>query len=118
LDAAPDLELKWSLHILFSSIELNPCGAAILSCLLYSLLDYKVLPSKGHKFVVSILHPDSSRLLLDSISTSHTELTPRSLLTMPIEDAPSSVTYASGAAEGAPDLRILHYNDVYHIEER
>jgi len=36
---------------------------------------------------------------------------------MAIEDAPSSITYASGAADGAPDLRILHYNDVYHIDQ-
>ncbi|KAI5797644.1 Metallo-dependent phosphatase-like protein [Geopyxis carbonaria] len=34
---------------------------------------------------------------------------------MPIENAPSSATYASGA-EGPVDLRLLHYNDVYHIE--
>lgn len=37
---------------------------------------------------------------------------------MPSENAPSSVTHASGAADdGAPDLRLLHYNDVYHIDQ-
>ncbi|TGZ78126.1 Metallo-dependent phosphatase [Ascodesmis nigricans] len=31
--------------------------------------------------------------------------------------APSSITYDFGAASrGSPDLRFLHYNDVYHIE--
>lgn len=27
-----------------------------------------------------------------------------------------SVTYSSGNEDGAPDLRILHYNDVYHVD--
>ncbi|RYP52013.1 hypothetical protein DL769_010731 [Monosporascus sp. CRB-8-3] len=27
-----------------------------------------------------------------------------------------SVTYSSGAHDGPPDLRILHYNDVYHVD--
>ena len=27
-----------------------------------------------------------------------------------------SVTYSSGTHEGPPDLRILHYNDVYHVD--
>ncbi|KAI0473198.1 Metallo-dependent phosphatase [Xylariaceae sp. FL0804] len=27
-----------------------------------------------------------------------------------------SVTYSSGAHSGPPDLRILHYNDVYHVD--
>lgn len=25
------------------------------------------------------------------------------------------ITYSSGR-EGAPDLRLIHYNDVYHVE--
>lgn len=29
-----------------------------------------------------------------------------------------SVTYSSGTTnDGPPDLRILHYNDVYHVDE-
>ncbi|KAH9907054.1 Metallo-dependent phosphatase [Xylariomycetidae sp. FL2044] len=28
-----------------------------------------------------------------------------------------SVTYSSGPHEGSPDLRILHYNDVYHVDQ-
>lgn len=27
-----------------------------------------------------------------------------------------SVTYSSGPHDGPPDLRILHYNDVYHVD--
>ncbi len=27
-----------------------------------------------------------------------------------------SVTYSSGTHDGPPDLRILHYNDVYHVD--
>jgi 5'-nucleotidase len=27
-----------------------------------------------------------------------------------------SVTYSSGAHDGPPDLRLLHYNDVYHVD--
>lgn len=27
-----------------------------------------------------------------------------------------SVTYSSGARDGPPDLRLLHYNDVYHVD--
>lgn len=27
-----------------------------------------------------------------------------------------SVTYDSGNRDGQPDLRMLHYNDVYHVE--
>lgn len=27
-----------------------------------------------------------------------------------------SVTYSSGSHDGPPDLRILHYNDVYHVD--
>lgn len=27
-----------------------------------------------------------------------------------------SITFSSGKAQGAPDLRLLHYNDVYHID--
>ncbi|KAI1501320.1 flagellar associated protein [Biscogniauxia marginata] len=27
-----------------------------------------------------------------------------------------SITYSSGAHEGPPDLRFLHYNDVYHVD--
>ncbi|KAH6656099.1 flagellar associated protein [Truncatella angustata] len=27
-----------------------------------------------------------------------------------------SVTYSSGSPDGPPDLRILHYNDVYHVD--
>ena len=27
-----------------------------------------------------------------------------------------SVTYSSGAHNGPPDLRLLHYNDVYHVD--
>lgn len=34
------------------------------------------------------------------------------------EEIPSdeSVTYDSGHNEGSPDLRFIHYNDVYHVE--
>ncbi|GAP84697.1 putative 5 -nucleotidase [Rosellinia necatrix] len=39
---------------------------------------------------------------------------------MPAKKSPpppnESVTYSSGAADGAPDLRLLHYNDVYHVD--
>lgn len=28
----------------------------------------------------------------------------------------ASVTYTSGNKEGPPDLRLLHYNDVYHVD--
>ncbi|KAF8253844.1 Metallo-dependent phosphatase [Wilcoxina mikolae CBS 423.85] len=34
---------------------------------------------------------------------------------MTVDTTPSSVTYSSRAT-GTPDLRLLHYNDVYHIE--
>lgn len=35
----------------------------------------------------------------------------------PNDDPSTSVTYTSGhPAAGAPDLRLLHFNDVYHIE--
>lgn len=27
-----------------------------------------------------------------------------------------SVTYSSGTHDGPPDLRLLHYNDVYHVD--
>jgi 5'-nucleotidase len=27
-----------------------------------------------------------------------------------------SVTYSSGSRKGPPDLRIVHYNDVYHVD--
>lgn len=42
-------------------------------------------------------------------------------LKMPAEQQPSEepqVTYSSGrsAANDTPDLRILHYNDVYHVD--
>lgn len=26
------------------------------------------------------------------------------------------LTYSSGATDSPPDLRLLHYNDVYHVE--
>lgn len=28
-----------------------------------------------------------------------------------------SVTYNSGAHDGPPDLRLVHYNDVYHVDQ-
>jgi hypothetical protein len=28
----------------------------------------------------------------------------------------ASVTHSSGRTDGTPDLRIIHYNDVYHVE--
>lgn len=28
-----------------------------------------------------------------------------------------SVTYSSGTHDGPPDLRLLHYNDVYHVDQ-
>ena len=34
---------------------------------------------------------------------------------MTLDNTPSSVTFSSGAS-GQPDLRFLHYNDVYHID--
>ena len=27
-----------------------------------------------------------------------------------------SVTFSSGSHDGPPDLRLLHYNDVYHVD--
>ena len=41
------------------------------------------------------------------------------VLAMPERTKPppdESVTYSSGTHEGPPDLRILHYNDVYHVD--
>jgi hypothetical protein len=32
------------------------------------------------------------------------------------DDSTASVTHSSGRSDGAPDLRIIHYNDVYHVE--
>ncbi|KAI1874325.1 uncharacterized protein JN550_002904 [Neoarthrinium moseri] len=40
-------------------------------------------------------------------------------LAMPEKSKPppdESVTYSSGKHDGPPDLRILHYNDVYHVD--
>lgn len=34
----------------------------------------------------------------------------------PIESDGISVTYDSQCTRGDPDLRLLHYNDVYHVE--
>jgi 2',3'-cyclic-nucleotide 2'-phosphodiesterase (5'-nucleotidase family) len=34
----------------------------------------------------------------------------------PKPSAEPQATYSSGRTEGQPDLRILHYNDVYHVD--
>lgn len=28
-----------------------------------------------------------------------------------------SITFSSGVHDGPPDLRLLHYNDVYHVDQ-
>jgi hypothetical protein len=65
----------------------------------------------------------------DEISTSASKFSyPRSFSTIPNHDkslttVPESVTFSSGRLSSTsnneaspPDLRILHYNDVYHVE--
>lgn len=62
-------------------------------------------------------------LINNTTPCSRLLLNPRQDLTastMPIKKTPppnESVTYSSGSEKGkAPELRILHYNDVYHVD--